>query len=165
MTATVQNFIATLQSMGSTVLYHRESSGDACPCKTPEGFRDPSWHRENPLAPVCNEQGYLAATITQFTVKAAIQPVLARSFRRPSERADDLFGDVQTDDHIGIFPYSWSGNVLDFQDWNESGSDYIEYDGRRFTVISSDKIPDIDGDPNHHYEVGLRLLTGDRPSG
>ena len=163
MTVTVAQFLSVLETMGSTVTYHRESGGTVCDCRTPEGFRDPAWHRANPTEPDCNEQGYVGATITSLTLKAAVQPVLARSFRRPSERADDLLGDVQLDDHIGIFPVVWGGNTLDFDNWNESGSDFIEYDGHRYTVISQDKIPDVDGDPNHHWEIGLRRMDGDRP--
>jgi hypothetical protein len=164
-TQTVDQFISVLETMGSIVTYHRESGGDVCPCRTPEGFRDPAWHRDNPLEPVCNEQGYINPDVVSFTVQAAVQPVLARSFRRPSEREEELLGDIQADDHLGIFPYQWGGNTLNFDNWSESGSDYIIYDGHRYTVISFDLIPDIDGDPHHHFEVGLRRMKNERPNG
>jgi hypothetical protein len=162
-TATVSRFHALLSQMGSPVTYHREAIGSACPCRTPEGFRDPRWHKENPMRPVCNEQGYLAAPAIQFQVQASVQPIsVARS--RFAERADVLLGELQEDDHIGIFPVQWGGNTLDFSDWSSAGEDYIIYDNRRFMVVGADKLPDIDGDPNHHFEVGLRLIKMERPS-
>jgi hypothetical protein len=71
----------------------------------------------------------------------------------------ELFGQVQADDHLGIFPIEYGGYQLDFNNWGRSGEDYIQYDGRRFTVVNVNKIPDPDGgSPNHHYEVALRLI-------
>lgn len=75
-----------------------------------------------------------------------------------AERVSDLLGDIQRNDHIGIFPVEWNGNTLDFSTFSEAGEDFILYDGRRFLVVAADKIPDVDGDPNHHWEVGLRLV-------
>lgn len=55
--------------------------------------------------------------------------------------------------------------TINFDDWNDSGADYILYDNRRFTVVSVNKIPDpLDGDPDHHYEVGMRLIKPTRPT-
>jgi hypothetical protein len=157
MTSTLSRFFAVLNTMGSTVTYHREEAGSVCPCVSPEGFRSPAWHKANPGEPVCNEQGRLASAITNISVKASIQPVRA-SQRRIGERAIELFGTVQEDDHLGFFPVEWQGATLDFTDWSDAGEDFIEYDGRRFTCVAADKLPDIDGDPNHHWECGLRLL-------
>ena len=157
MTVTVETFQSLLLTMGSDVTYHREEGGVFCPCRTPEGFRDPAWHKAHPLEPVCNEQGVLAPDITEFGVKASVQPVRG-STRRVAERAIELFGEVEQDDHLGIFPVEWQGNTLDFAKWSDAGEDYIVYDGRRFVVVAADKLPDVDGDPNHHWEVGLRLL-------
>lgn len=103
-------------------------------------------------------------TVTTFAVKAAVQPAQSRSFTRSAERVDALLGDVEKDDHIGIFPVVWEGNTLDFTDWGDAGEDYIVYDARRFVVVASDKVPDIDGNPNHHWEVGLRLVKFGRPT-
>lgn len=165
MTATIPQLVSLLNQAGSNVIYHREQGGTPCPCRTPEGFRDPSWHIANPLAPVCNEEGFLNVVVTEFTVKAAVQPVATtRGLGRAAERVESLFGEVQEDDHLGIFPVVWDGNTLDFANWSTAGEDYITYDGRRFMAISSDKLPDIDGDPNHHFEVGLRLVKTGRPA-
>lgn len=162
MTATVPQFIDMLANHGSYVTYHREEGGDLCPCRTPEGFRDPAWHRANPTQPVCNEQGYLAATITEHEIKAAIQPAI-RGQSRSAQRSNDLLGDVQRDDKLGIFPCEWDSFPLDFDSWSEAGEDYILYDDKRYMVVSADKLPDTDGDPNHHWECGLRLVKSMRP--
>lgn len=164
MTATIPQLVNLLNTAGSDVLFHREEGGTACPCLTPEGFRDPAWHLAHPSDPVCNELGMLNPTVTNLSVKAAVQPAFSRSFSRAAERIDSLLGDVQQDDHIGIFPVVWNGIALNFDNWSEGGEDYILYDNRRFVVVSVDKIPDIDGDPDHHFEVGLRLVKTARPS-
>lgn len=161
MTATIDKFKEILNRMGSDVLCHREDAVNPCPCRTPEGFRDPAWHRANPAAPVCNEQGFLAVAV-EFTVKASVQPFRQRGDRH-AQRVDSLLGEVQQDDRIGIFPVEWDGNTLDFSVWSDSGEDFIMYDGRRYLVVGADKVPDIDGDPNHHWEVGLRLVKTARP--
>lgn len=164
MTATIPALLALLTAHGSDCIYHREHDGAPCPCRTPEGNRDPAWHIANPAAPVCNEIGYLPV-VEEFSVKAAVQAVSAGGIRRSraSERIEGLFpGEVQSDDHIGIFPVVWEGHTLDFTDFSDTGEDYILYDNRRLIVVSQDKLPDIDGDPNHHWELGMRLTRPDR---
>jgi hypothetical protein len=77
-----------------------------------------------------------------------------------SEQLTQLFGEIQTDDQLGIFPVTWMGHSLNFFDWPANTKDYLEYIGRRFTVISANLIPDpADGNPWHHWEVGLRLIS------
>lgn len=162
MTRTIGTLNQMLNTMGSNVLYHKEEGGTPCPCLTPEGFRDPAWHIANPGAPVCNEEGMLPGTVTDVIVKATVQPVTGGVRGRAAERISALMPDVQRDDHFGVFPVEWNGTTLAFRDFSDSsGDDYVIYDGRRFFVVASDKVPDIDGDPNHHWEVGLRLV-GDR---
>jgi len=150
--------------MGSDVVYHREEPGTVCPCRTPEGFRDPAWHKAHPLDPVCNEEGILPGTVTNTVVKASVQPATIGLRGRAAERANALLGEVQRDDHFGIFPVKWGATTLDFSAFSDSGDDFIVYDSRRFLVVASDKIPDIDGDPNGHWEVGLRLIKTARPT-
>lgn len=150
--------------MGSDVTYHREEGLTPCPCRTPEGFRDPSWHVANPAAPVCNEEGFLPTTVTTITVKAVVQPATIGQRGRAAERVNALLGDVQRDDHFGIFPCEWGGKTLDLSAFVDMESNFIVYDNRRFLVVAADKIPDVDGDPNHHWEVGLRLVKTARPS-
>lgn len=163
MTATVPRFLALLNQMGSDVIYHRESGGTPCPCLTPEGFRDPQWHIDHPLEPVCNENGMLPASIVNVTVKASVQPATIGQRGRAAERVNVLLGDIQRDDAFGIFPIEWNGVTLDFRSFGDEGDDFIVYDNRRFIVVAADKVPDTDGDPNHHWEVGLRLAEGARP--
>lgn len=161
MTATIPQLVNMLTQMGSNVTFHREDGGSACPCRTDEGFRDPAFHRAYPGYPICNEQGFLAI-ITEFTVKASVQPA-NWGYRRANQRVNDIFGEIQKDDKLGIFPCNWSGHVVDFRNWSDAGEDYILYDGQRYICVAADKVPDIDGDPAHHWEVGLRLLKSDRP--
>jgi hypothetical protein len=160
--ATSDAFFTLMSEMGSDVTFHREEGGALCPCLSPEGFRSPAWHKTNPLAPMCNEEGRLAPVVTEFMVKASVQPVRS-SQRRVGERALELFGEVEQDDHIGIFPTTWNDKTIDFLDWSDSGADFIVYNGRRFFAVAWDKLPDVDGDPDHHWEVGLRVLTSERP--
>lgn len=162
MSATTSQFNTLLSQMGSDVTFHREEDGEPCPCRTAEGFRDPDWHATHPEEPDCNEQGFLNATVTEFSVKASIQPASRMTAGRGAQRANDLLGDVERDDMIGIFPVVWGGNTLNFLDWGTAGEDFILYDDRRFVAVDADKFPDVDGDPNHHWEVGLRLVKTGR---
>lgn len=162
----VPKFTSLLSVRGSDAVYHRESGGAPCPCRTPEGFRDLKWHRDNPGAPLCNEQGLLAVATAEVLVKAFVQPVQSGAVRRlTTEYVQQLFGEVEMDDHLGIFPLVWSNVTLSFYDWSEAGEDYVLYDGRRFTVVSANKIPDPSNGQPHHWEVGLRLMKTERPNG
>ncbi len=159
---TVTAFNSLLSAHGSDAVFHRDESTSPCPCLTAEGFRDPQWHDDNPLEPVCNERGFLPAVGTNIhvSVKAFIQPSQStRATRLTNEFLTQLFGVVQTDDHIGIFPEAWGGTTLNFHNWSQSGEDYVEYNGRKFFAVSAHLIPDpSDGNPRHHWEVGLRLM-------
>jgi hypothetical protein len=163
MTATGSVVTALFEQMGAPVTFHREDNGTSCPCRTPEGFRDPSWHRANPAAPVCNEQGFLSSVILDIQIKAVINPPRMRG-NRGADRTDALLGEVQAGDRIGIFPCSWQGFTLKFEDWSDAGEDYVIMDGKRYVVVESAKVTDIDGDPNGHWECGLRLVKSERPT-
>lgn len=177
------SFDNLVRAHGSAVTFHREEGGVDCPCKTLTGrdFRWPKWHVDNPPGtpnpllnyapfngynpPVCNEQGQQPGTITDMTIKAFVQPVQsARSTRMGGEYLDALFpGELRSDDHLGIFPMTFDGVALNFEDWGQSGEDFVIYDGKRWLVVSSNKIPDPgDGNP-HHWECGLRLIKTERP--
>jgi hypothetical protein len=95
------------------------------------------------------------------TVKGFIQPIQStRATRLQTELLQLFFDEIQADDHLGILPVVWQSTSLNFYDWGRSGEDYIEYNGRRFTVVNANLIPDpADGNPAHHWEVGLRLIT------
>jgi hypothetical protein len=116
------------------------------------------------VEPICNEAGFLPGTdIKHYQVKAFVQPIQStRATRLRSEELLVLFGQIEEDDHLGIFPCDWQGITLDFSDWSTSGEDWIEYVNRRFMVVNTNLIPDpADGNPFHHYEVGLRLINQD----
>lgn len=158
-------FLSLLSANGSDATYHRESGGDPCPCLV-DGFRDPQWHEDNPTAPVCNEQGRINVTVVSGVVKAFVQPIQStRATRLSTEYIEAMFGtEIEADDQLGVFPITWGGINLDFRDWSQAGEDYVLYDGRRFIVVNANKMPDTDGDPNHHWEVALRLLKTERPA-
>lgn len=159
----VNRFLSLLTANGSDAVFHREGGGTPCPCLSPEGYRSPQWHKDHPLEPVCNEAGQLAV-VSQFGVKAFIQPAQSAAVRRlTSEYVDALFGEVRSDDHLGIFPLEWGSYTLDFEDWSQAGEDFILYDGKRYLVVNSNKIPDPSGGGSHHWEVGLRLIKAERP--
>ena len=162
--STVSRFDALVATRGSDVHFHRDGSEIPCPCLTPEGSRDLEWHLQNPLAPRCNAAGMISdpAAVIDFTMKAFVQPVQSGAVRRlTSEQLETMFGEVESDDHLGIFPVTWGGQEVDFYDWSGTTKDYIEYNNRRFTVVSVNLIPDpADGNPRHHWEVGLRLISG-----
>jgi hypothetical protein len=96
-----------------------------------------------------------------ISVKAFVQPIQStRATRLSEEYLQQMFGTIQGDDHLGIFPYTWSGQLLNFNDWPQTGSSYVVYDGRKYLVVNANLIPDPDdGNPHHHWETGLRLIS------
>jgi hypothetical protein len=160
---TADDFNALVLAHGSTVVFHRETGGDKCPCLSPEGYRNLHWHKLNPAADMCNEQGRLNPTVVNVSGKAFVQPVQSGATRRlTGEYVTTLFDEIQVDDHVGIFPASFSGTKLDFNDWDQSGEDYIWYDDHRYMVVSLNRIPSPDTGLLHHYETGLRLIRENR---
>jgi hypothetical protein len=158
---TTQHFHKLLQDHGSDAVYHRDDSANACPCRTPEGYRDPAWHLANPNDPLCNEAGFLSDNPTHIPLKAFVQPIQStRATRLSTEYLLQMFGDIEANDHLGVFPKTWGSAALDFNDWGRSGEDYIEFDGKRYTVVNANLLADASGGAvNHHWEVGLRLIT------
>jgi hypothetical protein len=82
--------------------------------------------------------------------------------RLTAEYIESMFDEVQADDHIGIFPLKFGGTPLDFSNWDESGEDYIIYNGNRYIVVSVNAVPAPDTGLLNHYEVGLRLVRTER---
>lgn len=161
--STVGQFLTLLSAHGTDTRFYRVDSTIVCPCRTPEGFRDPEWHDANPAAAVCDPEGMLAdpAHTVDLVVKAFVQPIQStRATRLQTEYFTAMFGEVEADDHLGIFPYDSQGKVLNFNDWSQTSSSYVVYDGRKFLVVNANLIPDPgDGSPHHHWEVGLRLIS------
>lgn len=164
MSGTISQVEALFSHNGSDMRFFRAESSIVCPCVTHEGYRDPTWHLQRPVNPVCDPSGHLPdpSATTDMMVKAFIQPVTsARGAKLPPETIVQLFGlEIETDDHIGMIPVRWNGTFLNFFEWGRAGEDFIEYYGRRFTVVNANMIPDVDGNPEHHWEVGLRLVSG-----
>lgn len=161
--STISDVISLVTSHGSDVIFHRDDSMVDCPCLTPEGFRDPEWHIANPSEPVCNEQGKLSdpSSTTNVSIKAFVQPAQSmRLTRLGNEILQQMFENIETDDHVGIFPCEWGGTTLNFYEWSQDGEDYIIYNGRKFFSVNANLIPDpSDGNPFHHWEVALRLIA------
>ena len=159
--STVPSFLALCNTHGSNATYHRDDSQDPCPCRTPEGVRDPIWHLQNPGAQMCNEAGFLPSGSSDVVIKGFVQPIQStRATRLSTEELLEMFGTVEADDHLAIFPCEWSGVTINFKSWSVSGEDWIEYNGDRFTVVNANLIPDpSDGNPFHHWEVGLRMVN------
>lgn len=116
---------------------------------------------------MCNPAGMIPADnpLAEFQAKGFIQPVQSGAVRKlTTEALTQLFGEIQTDDHLGILPVFWNHHHLNFSSWGESLEDWIVYldpvnGDRKFTVVSANLIPDpADGNPSHHWEVGLRLI-------
>lgn len=157
-------FLNLVNLRGSNGVYHREMGGISCPCISPEGYRSPKWHIDNPLAPVCNEQGKLNYDVISIPIKGFFQPVQSsRATRLSTEYVEQLFGQLETDDYLLISPLEWNGIELNYNDWDQTGEDYMLFHNRRYFVVNSNEIPDpANGDP-HHHEVGLRLVKTGRP--
>ena len=116
---------------------------------------------ESPV--MCNEVGEIPQGPVDIIVKAFVQPIQStRATRLSTEYLQEVFGNIEADDHLGIFPVNWAGQRLDFQNWGQHGEDFIDYNGQRFFVINANMIPDPgDGNPEHHWELGLRMLRSD----
>lgn len=161
--STVPLFTTMLLQHGSDAEFHRIDSTIVCPCVTPEGSRDPEWHIKYSLSPVCNEAGKLPdpANEIHITCKAFCQPIQStRATRLQTEFIQAMFSEIEADDHLGIFPVHWQGVFLNFHDWSQRGEDYIVYNSRKFIIVNANLIPDPgDGNPEHHWELGLRLRS------
>jgi hypothetical protein len=105
----------------------------------------------------------LSTGAVDIVVKAFVQPIQStRATRLSTEYLQEVFGNIEADDHLGIFPFTWGGVTLDFDEWSQSGEDFIEYNVHRFFCVNANLIPDPgDGNPAHHWEVGLRMIRSD----
>lgn len=150
------------QRKGAITTYHREKYTTLCPCVTPEGFRDPIWHKNNPTAPVCNERGYLSDPI-EFQIRAFVQPIYgSRRLSAINQNLLQTFGEIEIDDHLAIVPTEWNGVPLTFDNWSDAGDEWIGYNDKRFIVISWIEIPDPHNSQNiHHFELSLRRINTD----
>src|SRR5262252_3446922 len=116
---TTSQFQTILEQGGSPVIFHRTVEDNPCPCRTPEGYRDPIWHLQHPNNQMCNEAGFLPSSgDVHVSVKGFVQPIQStRATRMRTEFLLEDFGEIETGDHLGIFPQSWAGTSLDFYAW------------------------------------------------
>lgn len=165
------SFNRLVERKASTSLFHRDYSSIPCPCRTPEGYRDPAWHEGHLDFPVCNMGGFLHATndeIVNISIKAFIQPLLGQGRRiaQTVGQTEEMLGNIEVSDHYGIFPVVWHGKLLNFDNWSRTGDEYIEYIGtyftRRFIVIGATLVPDpITGAMGHHWECLMKIQGQD----
>lgn len=153
----MNTFLNLINRRGVNVTYHKETDSLPCPCRTPEGYRDPEWHLNNPSSPECNNNGYLFNSV-EFITRAIIIP--ASSGGRKARDLVQVFGEIKTDDQIGAFPLSSGSNKLDFNSFTMTGADYVVYHGHQFIVLGATLIPDPH-DPSviHHQECAMRRMT------
>lgn len=144
------------KTKGAPVLLHKEGDLVPCPCRTPEGYRDPMWHKAHPEAPECNAEGYLDYSI-ETIVKGFVQPAF---YGGRNVNITQPFGEIRNDDHIAMLPLTTpAGTELDFTDWTDTGADYIEFAGLKFIVVGWSRIPDPhDSSLFHHWELLLRRI-------
>lgn len=152
-----------IATRGSMVTVHVEQNASVCPCRTPEGFRDPIWHKTNPLAPQCNAEAYIQSAI-EYNLMALVMPA---SSRGSINYLTQLFGEIKTNDHVGVFPVLINGEVnVDYSQWDRSGSNYILYNGLKFFVAGWNLLPNpYNTKVMDHWELGLRLMNPLVPDG
>lgn len=163
----IQSFISLTERKGSNALFHRDYSSIPCPCRTPEGYRDPAWHLANPDFPVCNMGGFLPANdneIVNIAIKGFIQPLLGqgRRIQQTVGQFEEMLGNIEVSDHYCMFPVTWGGSLLDFSNWSRTGDEYIEYIGQyfthRFIITGATLIPDpATGEMGHHWECLAKI--------
>lgn len=111
--------------------------------------------------PLCNDDGFVPDVIEKI-VKGFVQPAFIGLRSRSNQIMIEAFGEVQSDDHIGIFPLEFGNYKLDFTDWSDAGSDWLEFNGMRFIAVTSNQVPAPDNaNLNHHWEVALRRINED----
>ena len=116
---------------GQSAVFHRYTPGQRCPCYDEEsGYCDPKWHRDNPTAPQCNEEGYLAGINETLPIKAFIFPDSDFNRKDFSEEMFSAIGKTLDDEYIYV-------GKSDFE-LKQSETDYIEYYGKRFEVKTGD---------------------------
>jgi hypothetical protein len=160
----VDHVVATTLDIPGVSYYTTYLVGDPRVAATAAGLTLPdNTGTRNPTGSTRNTPTTGTSGVSDFNIKGFMQPIQStRATRLSTEQLRVMFGEIQADDHLGIFPYEWAGKKLDFYDWGRSGEDYVEYNGRRFTVVNANLIPDpSDGNPAHHWEVGARLMTSE----
>lgn len=99
-------------------------------------------------------------------IKGFVQPAFISTRSRSNQLLMESFGEIQADDHIGIFPIMYNNFEIDFSDWSNSGTDWIEFNGMRFIAVAWNQLPAPDNTSvNHHWEIALRRVNEDEPNG
>lgn len=112
--------------------------------------------------PECNDDAIIPV-IFERKVKGFVQPAFISTRSRSNQILIEQFGEMQADDHIGVFPLQYENYQLDFTDWSDAGSDWIEFNGLRFIAVAWNLLPaPDDASVNHHWEVALRRINNDR---
>lgn len=112
--------------------------------------------------PVCNDDGIIPV-IDERTIKGFVQPAFISSRSISNQFITQAFGQIQADDHFGFFPMTYKDEAIDFSNWSDAGSDWVEFNDMRFLAITQNVAPAPDNaSVSHHWEVALRRINRDR---
>lgn len=110
----------------------------------------------------CNDDAMIPI-VDERRVKGFVQPAFISTRSRSDQILLEAFGEMQADDHIGVFPLTYDEYALDFSDWSDAGSDWLEWNGLRFIAVTANLLPAPDNaNVNHHWEVALRRINQDK---
>lgn len=135
---------------GQSAILHKYSPGVRCPCYDEStGYCDPQWHRDNPDALECNEEGYLDGINEQIPLKAFVFPVDDLNKTTVDEVVLASLGKLNKDDYIYV-------GKADVDILNLKDIDYLEYDNRKWRLNNPDNYKI--GDYNLAFVAKLKLI-------
>jgi hypothetical protein len=118
---------------GQSAILYKSSNGERCPCFNEEtGYGDPEYHRMNPLAPPCNDDGYINALQNPSELRAFIFPASDITRNGMEEVVLATIGQVRNDDYVYI-------GKSDIDIFHLGDSDYLEFDEQRWRIKNPDK--------------------------
>ncbi|WFD12462.1 hypothetical protein [Tepidibacter hydrothermalis] len=132
-------FDKNINRYGQSTILHKASKGQRCPCFNQNtGYCNPQWHRDNPKAPECDEEGYIDAGFEDIEVKAFILPKSDLDRKVINEAVLSQIGILDKDDYMYI-------GKTDIDILNLSNTDYLIYENKRWQILSPDtyKLGDI----------------------
>lgn len=143
-------FDKTVNKYGQTAILHKYSPGNRCPCYDEStGYGDPQWHRDNPEAPQCNDEGYLDGTNEQTSLKAFVFPVDDLNKSTVDEVVLASLGQLSKDDYIYV-------GKSDVDIFNLKDTDYLVFDNKRWKIKNPDSYKI--GDDNIAFVSKLEFL-------
>lgn len=132
-------FDKKINKYGQSAILHKTLQGQRCPCFDIEiGYCNPKWHRDNPQAPQCDEEGYIDAEEKEIPLKAFILPKSDLDRKVVEEAILSQIGILDKDDYMYI-------GKMDIDILNLRDTDYLIYESKRWKILSPDsyKLGDI----------------------